>query len=148
MVGRPTLGAPCFPDVDARPLELGGILLTHAHTGHYTGLLQLGKEGADARNVPVRRINHPNVLLKNAEQGRWSKGAVQTDRAGRLALVCHEGKVPTHPSIHPSTHPLPQPPTYPPIPRDRPKMAVFVYWTRTSCSRESRCSAPRRWHLS
>ncbi|CAM9411813.1 unnamed protein product [Scytosiphon promiscuus] len=37
----------------AVPLELGGILLTHAHTGHYTGLLQLGKEGADMRGVPV-----------------------------------------------------------------------------------------------
>eukprot|EP00903_Cladosiphon_okamuranus_P009332 g8900.t1 len=36
-----------------RPLDLGGILLTHAHTGHYTGLLQLGKEGADMRGVPV-----------------------------------------------------------------------------------------------
>ncbi|CAM9155991.1 unnamed protein product, partial [Phaeothamnion confervicola] len=34
-------------------LQLGGILLTHAHTGHYIGLLQLGKEGADARGVPV-----------------------------------------------------------------------------------------------
>ncbi|CAN0000015.1 unnamed protein product [Ectocarpus sp. 12 AP-2014] len=36
-----------------RPLELGGILLTHAHIGHYTGLLQLGKEEADMRGVPV-----------------------------------------------------------------------------------------------
>ncbi|CAM9770207.1 unnamed protein product [Ectocarpus sp. 4 AP-2014] len=36
-----------------RPLELGGILLTHAHIGHYTGLLQLGKEEADIRGVPV-----------------------------------------------------------------------------------------------
>ncbi|CAN0270332.1 unnamed protein product, partial [Hapterophycus canaliculatus] len=35
------------------PLKLGGILLTHAHTGHYTGLLQLGKEEADMRDVPV-----------------------------------------------------------------------------------------------
>ncbi|CAM9175526.1 unnamed protein product, partial [Pylaiella littoralis] len=35
------------------PLELGGILLTHAHAGHYTGLLQLGKEEADVRDVPV-----------------------------------------------------------------------------------------------
>lgn len=37
-----------------RPLALGGILLTHAHTGHYIGLLQLGKEAADAKSVPVR----------------------------------------------------------------------------------------------
>lgn len=37
-------------------LELGGILLTHAHTGHYTGLLQLGKEGADMKNIPVSKL--------------------------------------------------------------------------------------------
>lgn len=37
-----------------RPLDLAGILLTHAHTGHYAGLLQLGKEGADLKGVPVR----------------------------------------------------------------------------------------------
>lgn len=41
----------------AVPLKLGGILLTHAHTGHYTGLLQLGKEEADMKNVPVRRFH-------------------------------------------------------------------------------------------
>jgi len=34
-----------------RPLR--GILLTHAHLGHYTGLLQLGKEAWAARRVPV-----------------------------------------------------------------------------------------------
>lgn len=34
-------------------LELDGILLTHAHMGHYTGLLQLGKEGINASAVPV-----------------------------------------------------------------------------------------------
>lgn len=44
------------------------IFLTHAHLGHYTGLLQLGKEAADAEGVVVHatermtgflRSNHP-----------------------------------------------------------------------------------------
>ena len=30
-----------------------GILLTHAHIGHYTGLMYLGREGLDARGIPV-----------------------------------------------------------------------------------------------
>jgi pyrroloquinoline quinone biosynthesis protein B len=32
---------------------LAGILLTHAHIGHYTGLVYLGREGMNARAVPV-----------------------------------------------------------------------------------------------
>jgi pyrroloquinoline quinone biosynthesis protein B len=30
-----------------------GILLTHAHIGHYTGLMYLGRESIDAKGVPV-----------------------------------------------------------------------------------------------
>ncbi len=37
------------PDVPG----LDGILLTHAHVGHYAGLLHLGREAIDARRVPV-----------------------------------------------------------------------------------------------
>lgn len=32
---------------------LAGILLTHAHIGHYTGLMYLGREGMNARTAPV-----------------------------------------------------------------------------------------------
>ncbi|MDQ7029946.1 MAG: MBL fold metallo-hydrolase [Ardenticatenia bacterium] len=35
------------------PLRLAGIFLTHAHIGHYTGLIYLGREAWGARNVPV-----------------------------------------------------------------------------------------------
>lgn len=45
------------PEVTGRtvPLHehLHGIFLTHAHMGHYTGLAQLGKEGAAPSGVPV-----------------------------------------------------------------------------------------------
>ncbi|MFQ5702186.1 MAG: MBL fold metallo-hydrolase [Acidobacteriota bacterium] len=34
-------------------LPVDGILLTHAHIGHYTGLMYLGKESMDARRIPV-----------------------------------------------------------------------------------------------
>ncbi len=37
----------------ARPALVDGILLTHAHIGHYAGLLQLGKEVYGARSVPT-----------------------------------------------------------------------------------------------
>lgn len=34
-------------------IPVSGILLTHAHMGHYSGLWQLGKETLDEKNVPV-----------------------------------------------------------------------------------------------
>ena len=46
-------GAP--PPSGSVPLEehLHGIFLTHAHMGHYTGLIHLGREGAAARGLPL-----------------------------------------------------------------------------------------------
>jgi pyrroloquinoline quinone biosynthesis protein B len=48
----------CTPDIGAQLAALGGspldgILLTHAHMGHYTGLLQLGPEAWAPTRVPV-----------------------------------------------------------------------------------------------
>ncbi|CAM9882900.1 unnamed protein product [Ascophyllum nodosum] len=58
------------------PLQLGGILLTHAHTGHYVGLLQLGKEAADASDVLVfctpsmaSFLRHSHPWAKLVERG-------------------------------------------------------------------------------
>ena len=33
--------------------NLSGIFLTHAHIGHYTGLMYLGREGLNAKEIPV-----------------------------------------------------------------------------------------------
>ena len=33
--------------------KIKGIFLTHAHTGHYSGLLELGKESLNALNIPI-----------------------------------------------------------------------------------------------
>jgi pyrroloquinoline quinone biosynthesis protein B len=50
---------PAFPEQFAMLQEyaprcrLAGVLLTHAHIGHYTGLMYLGREALNSRGVPV-----------------------------------------------------------------------------------------------
>lgn len=41
------------PIGEAKPPALDGILLTHGHIGHYTGLMHLGREVMGAKGVPV-----------------------------------------------------------------------------------------------
>jgi pyrroloquinoline quinone biosynthesis protein B len=47
-----------------------GILLTHAHIGHYTGLMYLGREAVDAKHVPVWGTERMRAFLTN--NGPWS----------------------------------------------------------------------------
>jgi pyrroloquinoline quinone biosynthesis protein B len=48
-----------------------GIFLTHAHIGHYAGLMQLGREVMGAKNIPVWVMPRmENFLRKN---GPWSQ---------------------------------------------------------------------------
>lgn len=47
-----------------------GIFLTHAHIGHYTGLMYLGKEALDAQEVNVFAMPKIEIFLK--ENGPWS----------------------------------------------------------------------------
>ena len=51
--------------------SLGGIFLTHAHIGHYTGLMYLGREALGSRNVPVFAMPRMQVFLEN--NGPWSQ---------------------------------------------------------------------------
>lgn len=44
-----------------------GILLTHAHIGHYSGLMQLGREVMGAKNVPV-------WVMPRMERFLWENG--------------------------------------------------------------------------
>jgi pyrroloquinoline quinone biosynthesis protein B len=53
----------------ARPLD--GILLTHAHIGHYTGLMHLGREALGARGVPVYATPRMAAFLRG--NGPWSQ---------------------------------------------------------------------------
>ena len=48
-----------------------GIFITHAHIGHYTGLMYLGKEAINARNVHVYAMPKMSDFLKN--NGPWSQ---------------------------------------------------------------------------
>jgi pyrroloquinoline quinone biosynthesis protein B len=57
-----------------------GIFLTHAHIGHYTGLMYLGKEAMATKDVPVYATERMSAFLRN--NGPWS--ALVTD--GRIDL--------------------------------------------------------------
>jgi pyrroloquinoline quinone biosynthesis protein B len=52
-----------------RPVD--GILLTHAHIGHYTGLMFLGREALGARGVPVHATPRMAHFLR--ENAPWSQ---------------------------------------------------------------------------
>ena len=50
---------------------LNGVLLTHGHMGHYTGLMHFGREAAGARDVPVYVM--PRFKNYLSENGPWSQ---------------------------------------------------------------------------
>ena len=52
-----------------KPLD--GILLTHAHFGHYTGLMFLGRESAGAHRVPVYAMKRMEAFLST--HGPWEQ---------------------------------------------------------------------------
>jgi pyrroloquinoline quinone biosynthesis protein B len=51
--------------------KLDGILLTHAHMGHYTGLMHFGREVMGADNLPVFSMPKMKTFLE--ENGPWSQ---------------------------------------------------------------------------
>ena len=51
--------------------SLNGILLTHAHMGHYTGLMHFGKEVMGANKTPVFVMPKMKTFLE--ENGPWSQ---------------------------------------------------------------------------
>jgi pyrroloquinoline quinone biosynthesis protein B len=54
------------------PFQLpAGIFLTHGHIGHYTGLMQLGREAYGAKGVIVFAMPRMEQFLKN--NGPWSQ---------------------------------------------------------------------------
>lgn len=71
---------PDFPDqlrllddvapADSRP-GLSGIFLTHAHIGHYTGLMHLGREVMGTNKVPVYAMPRMKNFLES--NGPWSQ---------------------------------------------------------------------------
>ena len=55
----------------AIPYDLAGIIITHAHIGHYTGLMYLGREAMDAQNVNVFCLPRMKTFLES--NGPWSQ---------------------------------------------------------------------------
>jgi len=51
--------------------SLDGIFLTHAHIGHYSGLLQLGREALGAKNIPVYAMPKMESFLET--NAPWSQ---------------------------------------------------------------------------
>lgn len=58
-----------FPSSDGFGID--GIFLTHAHIGHYAGLMFLGHEAAGTRNVPVYAMPRMSGFLRT--NGPWSQ---------------------------------------------------------------------------
>ena len=50
---------------------LAGIFLTHAHIGHYTGLMHLGREAMGTQGMPVYAM--PRMLEFLSDNGPWSQ---------------------------------------------------------------------------
>jgi len=65
----PDFGAQVHALTGGRPPD--GIFLTHAHIGHYTGLMYLGRESIGARGVPVHAT--PRMLDFLTKNGPWSQ---------------------------------------------------------------------------
>jgi pyrroloquinoline quinone biosynthesis protein B len=67
-----------------RSPRLDGIFLTHAHIGHYTGLMYLGRESMGVRYVPVYAMPRMREMLeKNAP---WSQ-LVQLENIAIRSLI-------------------------------------------------------------
>ena len=51
--------------------QLSGIFLTHAHIGHYTGLMHLGREVMGAKEIPVYAMPRMKTFLES--NGPWNQ---------------------------------------------------------------------------
>ncbi|MFQ5446776.1 MAG: MBL fold metallo-hydrolase [Saprospiraceae bacterium] len=53
------------------PVTLAGIFLTHAHIGHYTGLIHLGREAMGVHGMPVYAMPRMRTFLE--KNGPWNQ---------------------------------------------------------------------------
>jgi len=84
----------------ATPPTLQGIFLTHAHMGHYTGLMHLGHEAMGARGIPVYAMPTMAEFLRT--NGPWS----QLVRLENITLHLLEDAVPVQLNERLSVTPL------------------------------------------
>jgi pyrroloquinoline quinone biosynthesis protein B len=64
-----------------RPASLAGVLVTHAHIGHYPGLMYFGREAQGADGVPVFAMPRMATFLET--NGPWN----QLVRLGNIRIV-------------------------------------------------------------
>ena len=58
--------------IDSNRSQLpAGIFISHAHIGHYAGLMQLGREAMGASNIPVYVMPRMDSFIRN--NGPWSQ---------------------------------------------------------------------------
>jgi pyrroloquinoline quinone biosynthesis protein B len=57
--------------LDDKTQPISGILVTHAHIGHYTGLMYLGREAIGAKETPVFAMPKMKTFLEN--NAPWSQ---------------------------------------------------------------------------
>jgi len=57
--------------LDSTDYSPDGIFITHAHVGHYAGLMQLGREAMGASAIPVWAMPRLDSFLRN--NGPWSQ---------------------------------------------------------------------------
>lgn len=83
---------------------LAGIFLSHGHMGHYTGLMQLGREAMGARGVPVYALPRLAAMLQS--QAPWAdlvaQGAIllRPLRAGEPVPLAPETALTAFPVPH------------------------------------------------
>jgi pyrroloquinoline quinone biosynthesis protein B len=65
-----------------------GIFITHAHMGHYTGLIFLGREAMNSKNVPVYAMPRLKKYFEN--NGPWS----QLTRLNNISIQEMQNEVP------------------------------------------------------
>jgi pyrroloquinoline quinone biosynthesis protein B len=75
---------------------LAGIVLTHAHVGHYTGLIHLGREAWDRRGLPVHASSRMADFLR--QNGPWSQLVALGNISLRLLTPDHEAHL--GPNLH------------------------------------------------
>ncbi len=80
-----------------------GIFLTHAHMGHYTGLMYLGKEATNAAETPVFVMPKMQRFLQN--NGPWSQLVAEKNIALRSLQDATKSRLNPNCSIRPLTVP-------------------------------------------
>lgn len=71
--------------------SFGGVFLTHAHMGHYSGLLFLGKEALGGQSVPVFALPRMRQFLRN--NGPWEQLISEKNIALRPLVVSRNEKI-------------------------------------------------------